>query len=212
MAKRPKKRSSYHHGNLYEELLIAAEALLPVVGARQLSLREVARSAGVSNMAPYRHFRDKEALLAALAERGFARLAERGAQAIARHPSSPLDQLVDYGVSYVQLLMDSPELADLMFGRAVGEFAAYPSLEDQTQVAFGMLGEILESCARAGKLRTDTDVKLTLVFWSFVHGLGALVASGRMRLPVTTKAEAEPLLRAICWRFVDGFVTDDAAS
>jgi AcrR family transcriptional regulator len=185
------RRGAYHHGNLREALVSTAEAMLPKTGVRELSLREVARRAGVSNMAPYRHFPNKEALLAALAERGFARLAAGGEAAKKRHPQSRRNQLIDYGVSYVELVRTSPELADLMFGRVIPDVSAYPALDAQSRATFASLGGIL-----------DKDLKSTLVAWAFIHGLGALVAAGRLPLP-DKSIGYETLVRTLCRQFVD---------
>ena len=82
-------RDTYHHGDLRRSLIEAAEILLEARGAAGLSLRAVAKRAGVSHAAPYRHFHDKAALLDAIAQTGFERLSERVREAWERNPGDP---------------------------------------------------------------------------------------------------------------------------
>src|SRR5262245_42493142 len=107
-SRRGGRKASYHHADLRPALLAAARRLLAECGAEALSLREVARKTGVSHNAPYRHFADRQALLAAVAAEGFATLAERtraaGATAAARRRLGPI------GAAYVRFALDEPNL------------------------------------------------------------------------------------------------------
>src|SRR5215831_9732799 len=111
----PAAQRSYHHGDLRQALIRSALEILSQAGAAGLSLRAAARRARVSAMAPYRHFADKEALLAAVAEYGFQQLAGRlaAAAAAAADPRAGLGAL---GVAYVIFARDEPSLFKLMFG------------------------------------------------------------------------------------------------
>src|SRR5271165_218770 len=113
-AKRP-----YHHGNLKSVLLDAAVALIAEVGPAAFTLREVARRAGISHNAPYRHFREKDELLAAVATEGFERLAEAlenpESGTRARNPGPALHRLHSAGRAYVQFALHSPEHLLVMF-------------------------------------------------------------------------------------------------
>ena len=91
--KAPSKTREYHHGDLRNALIQAGLAILAEEGTHALSLRAAARRSGVSHAAPYRHFADKEALLAAIAEQGFNTLAASVRAAIVRFPDSPAAQL-----------------------------------------------------------------------------------------------------------------------
>src|SRR6266700_7153152 len=90
----------YHHGNLRETLLQSAIRLIAEVGPTAFTLREVARQAGVSHNAPYRHFQDKDALLAAVATQGYGELTEAMLEAAAQQPHA-LDQLKHAGLAYI---------------------------------------------------------------------------------------------------------------
>src|ERR1700686_836984 len=107
-------KATYHHGDLRAACVSAAMELLEEGGETALSLRAVARRAGVSPAAPYRHYADREALVSAVAAVGYRGLADR-LVAAPRAPSPP-DQLGSVGVPYVQFALEQPTLFRMMFG------------------------------------------------------------------------------------------------
>ena len=123
--------SGYHHGDLRNALLEAAELLLVKRGVAALSLREVAKLAGVSHAAPYRHFKSKAALLRALAESGFERLHAVIRTAANSMPHDPEQQLAVAGVAYAHMAVRSPELLQLMFGAGLEQ----PEVKDLRSLA-----------------------------------------------------------------------------
>ncbi|MDO9709815.1 TetR-like C-terminal domain-containing protein [Paracraurococcus lichenis] len=146
----------YHHGDLRAALLDAADALLDAGGDGAVSLREAARMAGASPTAAYRHFADKEALLAALAARHFA---EFGA-ALA---TSSLDEM---GRAYVRFALARPGRFRLMFGPLLARAGRHPALAEAADAAFARLGGQVDS--REAALRA----------WSMAHGLAHLLLDG----------------------------------
>src|ERR1700738_4623556 len=108
-------KPTYHHGDLKNALIDAAMAHIARDGARALSLRQVARSAGVSHTASYRHFRSKESLLAAIAEQGFHRLSDMMRVAIQQHSDDPLAMLRASGVAYVEFCVCYPDHPHITF-------------------------------------------------------------------------------------------------
>src|SRR5271167_4118544 len=108
----------YHHGNLKDALLDAAAALITEVGPQYFTLREVTRRAGVSHNAPYRHFRDKDELLAAVAAQGFRELT-RAMQEAVEPQSNALDKLKQSGLAYVAFAIRRPEPFTVMFDAPV---------------------------------------------------------------------------------------------
>src|SRR6266404_4482934 len=104
----------YHHGNLHAALLKASLALIRKEGLHGFTLREVARRAGVSHNAPYRHFRDRSDLLAAIAEDGFNGLTARIREEASKGDSH-LERLRLAGIAYVQFGLDRPEEFNVMF-------------------------------------------------------------------------------------------------
>src|SRR5215471_8129307 len=123
----PAEQRSYHHPDLRQALISSALELLSEVGVAGLSLRAAARRAKVSAMAPYRHFADKEALLAAVAEYGFHQLAARLTVATAK-AADPRARLAAGGVAYVVFAHDEPSLFKLMFGPTIQNKSEHPAL------------------------------------------------------------------------------------
>ena len=159
------KKTAYHHGNLREALLDAAEALLPKSGPEALTMREVARRAGVSHGAPYHHFDSRDALLAAVAERGFAGLGEAMAAAAG---STPGEQLVAVCEAYVDFAARHPTRFRLMFGPLLASKALYPGLKQAGEQSFFLLLEASREVAPAQAM------PLALAGWSMAHGLAHL--------------------------------------
>src|SRR5258708_29712691 len=104
------KPKSYHHGDLRNALIQAGLELLAEGGAQELDLRKVARRAGVSHAAPYRHFADKQALIAAINEEGFHWLAERIQATLHEVPDEPFEQLLGVALAYVRFSEAHPLL------------------------------------------------------------------------------------------------------
>jgi AcrR family transcriptional regulator len=174
-------RKTYHHGDLPAALVQTARRLLADQGPGGLSLREVARRAGVSHQAPYRHFPDKEALLAALAARGFQMLARSVQRAIEAHPDDAVEQLVAAGAAYVEQGLREPALYRLMFGGEASRLTPHHAqLADDSQHAFGQLVGIIERGQAAGEFRRGDAVNLAEAAWCHVHGLTSLVIDGRL--------------------------------
>ena len=163
----------YHHGELGTALVGAALALLAEGGVEALSLREVARRAGVSAMAPYRHYADKEALLAAVAEHGFAGLGAALRQADAAVP--PERALVAQAVAYVRYALAHPALFRLMFGPK--RSAPHPGLMAAGDTAYAVLAERVASQTAAA---ADREARV-IGCWSLVHGLALLFLDGQFR-------------------------------
>jgi AcrR family transcriptional regulator len=163
-------RKTYHHGSLRPALLAAARTLLERKGAEGLSLRELARRAGVSPNAPYRHFHNKTDLLAAIAEAGFRELAGRFGQC---------RDFAAMGGAYVDFATENPNLLRLMFGKPLGTAAAYPGLAEASQVCFTML---LEGAAQTVKLPAGhpDSFRFALASWSLVHGFATLRNDGAL--------------------------------
>ena len=111
-----KRRRGQHHGDLRNALLAAALELVAERGPRGFSVAEAARRAGVSSAAPYKHFADRDALLAALAVRGYEEQAGRFRDALARAPSEPADRLAAVVRAYVSFAAEERALFDVVFG------------------------------------------------------------------------------------------------
>ena len=167
-----KTRSKYHHGDLREVLLGLAVQHIAAVGIEKLSIRELARQAGVSATAPFRHFPDKLTLLGALAIEGFTELANR-MQSPAQRKQDREAQFVQLGSTYVQFAEDYPVHYQLMFGAVLGDFSKFPELQQAASNAYSMLDKLLTAIKVEEKLTVEVSLLGGLV-WSTVHGMASL--------------------------------------
>jgi len=158
-------RSTYHHGALRPALIAAARDMLSNDGPGAVSLREAARRVGVSATATYRHFLDKEHLLAAVAAEGFAEFA-------VMLKAGGVRDFSGMGVAYLEFAIAQPGLFRLMFGPVLKEREKYPELADAADSAFA----VLLSGAKRFVGDNDADVEtIAYAAWSCSHGLARLV-------------------------------------
>lgn len=179
--RRPAPSRAYHHGDLPRALVDAAVALIASEGIGAMTLRAVARRAGVSHAAPLHHFGDLDGLHRAIAAEGFARMAafQRAAADRVRDDGS-LAQLRAIGVAYVEFAAREPAYFRAMFHPRVADRSADARLETTAGAAFGLL---LDSIAAAQRDRAVSDAdprELALLAWSMVHGLASLLADGQL--------------------------------
>ncbi|MEA2627335.1 MAG: hypothetical protein QOD06_3380 [Candidatus Binatota bacterium] len=185
------RRGAYHHGRLREALIAGAIDLLSTRGTQGLTLREAARKAGVSHSAPYRHFANKESLLAAVSEDGFRRLIDAGITAAAGE-RDPARKLRVVGISYVRFAAENPALFRLMFGAEVsGE--RHPSLREQARRGFSLLGSAVAEAQAAGVLRAGSPVELAMPIWVLAHGLAMLTIDRQVPAELREQVAIEPL-------------------
>ena len=168
---------NYHHGDLRAELIAAAGGLVRDFGPAGVSLRQAARAAGVSAMAPYRHFADKDALLAAVAAAGFERFAAE-LDAATRSAADARDGLVAQGVAYVGFACREPALFRLMFGPVITGTASAATLRAAGEAAYGVLERAVAAVRPKAGVQARAD--LTLAAWSIVHGLACLLVDGKL--------------------------------
>ena len=177
-------RRSYHHGNLREALLQGAVRVIAELGPAAFTLREVARRAGVSHNAPYRHFRDKDALLAAVAAQGFRELS-RAMRKAGEQQSKALDKLKQSGLAYVAFALRRPEHFSVMFDAPVLR-CKDPEYVQASQEAFDTLVIYIRKSQEEAQLPAGNTLERALSAWSLVHGIAKLAIAGRF--PFRTKA------------------------
>ena len=161
---------SYHHGNLKEELIACACRLCERDGYTKLSIRSLAKESGVSQTAPYRHFKTKEALYASVATNGFKKLSK--ACHIDTKKNVSKKQLVEIGCRYIKFGLENANTYDLMFGTAVGNFADYSELLEAANKTYDNMRSSFS------KLANDSDDIIAfkcLTLWSMVHGLVGII-------------------------------------
>lgn len=162
----------YHHGDLRRALIDAAQRVLEREGPNALSLRAVAREAGVSPAAPYHHFEDKGALLLAVATEGFERLDEALTQA-RDSAEDPRDQLAAIGVAYVQFAVSHPAIYRVMYDCARDK-EELPSSTENVHSGFALVKETLIAAGVADGA-SPLDLELASVAaWCAAHGLAEM--------------------------------------
>jgi AcrR family transcriptional regulator len=165
----------YHHGKLKQALVDAAIALIAEVGTHGFTLREVARRAGVSHNAPYRHYRDRDELLAVVAMQGFERLTAAMRRSAAKG-SDTLERLRFCGRGYVDFALRWPQHFLVMFDLPSSR-EKYPEYATAGREAFDTLLTCIVACQEANALPPQDPQLLALTAWSLVHGIAKLSIS-----------------------------------
>jgi AcrR family transcriptional regulator len=173
-----RKKRAYHHGDLRRVLLDASIELMARGGVEDLSLREVARHAGVSPGAPYHHFASKADLLGAIAVDGFARLATAMRSARDREDAeAPTQKLRAIGEAYVRFAVEHPAHFHLMFHSTLAPVDA--AADGPAAQSFAILLEAIAEVMAVPKIeRRASRAGLVVLAWSLVHGAAALLLDG----------------------------------
>ncbi len=183
-------RRGYHHGNLKEALIEAALALIAEKGPGGLTFADAARAAGVSPAAPYRHFRDREALLADVAQRGFRLLGEALTKAWQDGRPDPTQALHRVGRAYLGFARGEPAYYAAMFESGV-DIGADPALRSVAEAAFGAVRTAVEAVVATLPPGAQPPVlMMTLHIWSQAHGIASLFGrADRARRPIPMSPE-----------------------
>jgi AcrR family transcriptional regulator len=166
----------YHHGNLREALLAQAERTVRERGVQDLSLRELAREVGVSHGAPRRHFPDRQALLDALAEAGFARLGVELRRAVDGAGEDFQARLLATAAAYVRFATHDAALLELMF--AVKTRQQSGALHEASERAFSVVLELIQLGQADGMIEHGDPERVALVLFATIQGIAALVTGG----------------------------------
>jgi AcrR family transcriptional regulator len=175
------KTKPYHHGDLRNALIQAGLEILAEGGSQELDLRKVARRAGVSHAAPYRHFVDKQALIAAINEEGFHLLAERIDSTLHEVSDEPIEQLLGVALAYVRFAQENPWLMREMFSGITIERETFESLHTASKSVYRLYTEVIRSGQERGKIVDSDPTALAGVLWSVLHGLATLIIDNQMR-------------------------------
>lgn len=171
--------------NLRRALLDASLALITAEGLERFSMREVARRAGVSHQAPYHHFSDREAILAAIVAEGFQRLRDASLAAL-EGLSDPAKRLSAIGKAYLDFALANPAHFKLMFRSELVREDRHEAAQACAQGAFDVLVSVAREVARKSG---QADHLVVLAGWSMVHGLATLMLEGKLdkALPVPSE-------------------------
>jgi AcrR family transcriptional regulator len=200
----------YHHGDLRGALIQTALGMVTEEGAWDFTLREVARRAGVSHMAPYNHFEDKAALLAEVAALGFESLTQTLEAAAQGQPRSERLAFGDVAAAYVRFGVEHPAHYRLMFSAELADKARYPSLEAANAAACAILTGPLQSGQASDHARRMTMRDQALAAWSLVHGLTTLLIDQRVSFLGMSTGEAEQYARQAGMALFEGLLAKTA--
>ncbi len=191
-------QNSYHHGDLKNALIQAGIEILSEEGTGGLSLRKVARRAGVSHGAPYAHFADKQTLIAAIAADGHQKINERLKVVMADHTDDPLKQIVRAAWTYVQFGLESPALYKITFSGAIQDEHSHSAFMQVSQDNMQLLKTIVESCRKAGILDSNVmDAEMQVVsLWGMIHGLVSLWIQGQLPSHLMNRIQPEDMVIA----------------
>lgn len=193
--------------DLRTAILDTAEALLQSEGLAALSMREVARRAGVTHQAPYHHFADRETILAELVRRGFDELADRLAAATDHtDPHQPRALRIASGEAYVGFAIDRPGVFRIMFRTEVCDPARFPAARAAGEHAHGELLRMVQQL-HAGDALTELRAS---GYWAQVHGLATLLIDGPLGQALPDAAARRAHARAVLALMADGGLSEPA--
>ena len=186
--------TNYHHGDLKNALIQAGVKILAREGVSGLSLRKVAKQAGVSHAAPYSHFADKQALIAAISTEGFKQFHVQIEEIISVNKNNPAALLVETAWAYMQFALNEPDRFKLMFSSVLEKEKEYPDYVQYSQQNFSQIVEIVKICQAEKILRTDSPELTTVSVWSAVHGLIMLILEGQISHTVLERYSLKEIL------------------
>ena len=202
------KSKSYHHGNLRNTLIVAAAQLIEERGSLDFAMIDAARRAGVSSAAPYRHFKDKDALLEAVTQVAFMALSETSRNVAASHPQGSTACLIAQGKAYIRFVTDHPEFYDLMWGD-MGLRAEVTDDSELKTSGFYLLVDAVQHWCEATLIEHYDALELAVRLWGIAHGLACLAMNRHINrfLP---DADVYSLFEASTHAFLDGLRRENA--
>jgi AcrR family transcriptional regulator len=195
------QKQPYHHGDLRAALVAAALKLIGEHGVKGFTLKDAARIAGVSVAAPYRHFADKEALLRAIQEEGFAAF-DAALEASGERSNTPQERLIELGVAYLHFALEHPAHIRVMFGMNDGGVKAHPaSVAAEAPTGYSLLVDAVAALDPHAPVEEQRD--LVIACWSAVHGYAMLYLEGAFAMTARIE-DPEAQLRRTLKRLVEG--------
>jgi len=182
-APKRKEPGDYHHGDLRRALLDAALAIIVESGPESFSVREAARRVGVDHRAAYRHFADKDTVLATLAQEGYEGILHTWRASLERIPEDHVHhRLLTLGRALVEFAYREPGRYRVMTGPRLNEGGRFPELEVPIDAAFTLLQDEFRAGIARGALRRIDVIEGALTLWSAMHGLASLIIMRRIRV------------------------------
>jgi len=188
---------TYHHGNLKEALITAGLDILSEHGLEGLSLRNVAKKIGVSHTAPYNHFPDKQALLAAISTAGHEQLHQILLDTFEKSKDNPPNIIAEISWAYLQFALDNPAKFKLMFSGALEEERNHPAYMEISGKSIALFEEIIAFCQGKGQLPPGRVDSLAIKLWSSVHGFATLTLENQFPLQYVQERDIKELLKSV---------------
>lgn len=195
---------AYHHGDLKKSLIKTAIRMLQKTHPEKLSLRELARQAGVSPAAPYRHFHDKIDLIAQIMEEGFELKYQYMREALLKSKGHPREMFFSCGMAYFKMGLLHPQHFRLMVSSEIQDFQAYPSLEQAALKSFLLLRATIEYGQKKKFLGPGDASHRAMNCWCVVNGFTSLYAEGRLTWLGVNKDNAEEAIRVLMSQLLNG--------
>lgn len=179
-----------------EILLEAAGTLLNQEGVSHLSLREVARRAGVSHQAPYHYFPDRPSLLAELVKQGFVQLKEKMDKALAEtERADRASKVKAVGLAYIELALEQPGIFGIMFRPEIIDLREHPEANEAAEQAYAVLETMVT------RLGESPEASTAALHWSFAHGLACLLVDGPLGCKHPAQQERQAFVQSVVTRF-----------
>jgi AcrR family transcriptional regulator len=172
--------NTYHHGDLKNALIQAGIEILSADGIKGLSLRQVAKRAGVSHAAPYAHFTDKQSLIAAISTEGYKRLYKQLIHIDQEYPNDPHKKLVEVAWRYLQFAVKDPAHFKITFSGVIEKEKDYPAFVEISQKSFTFITEMVTECQAAGILPSGSSDLIAVHLWGSIHGLATLLIEDQL--------------------------------
>ena len=173
-------KADYHHGSLHTALIDAASEVLREIGPKGMTIREVAKRAGVSHAAPYRHFSNKDELAVAVVERGFKLLNEAMTTARERAGENVLEQFAAAGAAYMDFARNYPAYYRAMFSGELLSGEGKADMEHTSAAALEQIESDVRACQAIGVLREGEPKLQAIAIVSAIHGFLSLLNDGRI--------------------------------
>ena len=202
------QQASYHHGDLRNSLVNIGADMLNTKGVSGISLREIARTIGVGHNAPYRHFRNKQELLEAIAEDGFRKLTAKNTRLELEFSHDPETQLFESAMHIVLVAAEQPNLFQLMFGSFLQPKESGSALKLAADDATQSLVRIIKNGQQQKVFVEGDEVKLSVSAMSMMQGIAMMVATGKLKPVPNTRgwSESPIILRGAVLQLFDVYL------
>ena len=196
--------TAYHHGDLRRHLISIALEMIEESGAVELTLRGIAKRAGVSHTAPYRHFSDKEDLLTGVAREGVSLMLSEINERLDASAGDPLTRFKLCGLSYIDFAIHHPAHFRVMFARPRNGVAVPDELKPESSLFFQLFIDVISECWEQKLLQGASPHRIALSAWSQVHGFALLFINGHLHGGAMEEGSIESMKRGLLYSLYAG--------